>query len=148
MTIVQQPWRGLTVARKAAFVFGDLTDETADPLIDVPAGAIVVGGGLYISTAWNSATTDVMDIGDGGDADRYTVAAIDATAADYTPLDLTGYEYTAADTIDVTWNGEGTAPSAGVGVLVVQYVIADESVDFAAMLSVNSWGGSRRAPNV
>ena len=88
-----------------------LTSGSAEAAVDIPAGATVVGGYLVVDTAWDSATSDVLDIGDGDDVDRYTASQIDLTAAGATALDVTAYEYTVQDTIDLTWTGAGCCPT-------------------------------------
>lgn len=115
------------------FTYDQLTDATYEPMIDLPLGAIVVGGFLAITTLFNSATTDVFSIGDKrGDAaannTRYAATTADVTAtgraAEITP---TGEEMTEASTVGIVWDGTGTAPSAGAGILVVEYIIADRA---------------------
>jgi len=123
MAVTQSKGRQSTIVAEASFVFGGLTDATAMPAVQVPVGAVVVGGEVVVDTVWNSATTDVADVGDGGDANRYTANQVDFAVLGRTKLTLTGFAYTAADWIDVTWNGTGTAPTTGAGRLFVHYVV-------------------------
>ena len=99
----------------------DVTTAGAYEAIDIPAGAVVTGGFIDITTAF---TTNVdIDVGDGVDPDRYTSTIINADSLGMTPLTLDGYEYSAKDTIDVTV-ATATA-AAGVAELVVEYVMMD-----------------------
>lgn len=108
------------------FSYDELTDATAVPAATVPPGAIVVGGQLVIGTAFNSATSDTIAVGDGTITylAATSVAATGATA-------LTGISgvYASSDTIDLTWDGTGAAPTAGTGYLVVEYVRTDRSCE-------------------
>jgi len=101
----------------------ELTSGAAIGAVKVPYGARVVGGGVIVETAFDSGTSDVLDVGDGGDADRYSATPINIAAAGYTALDITGYKYTVTDFIDLTWTGAGTAATTGVLQLVVFYTI-------------------------
>ena len=123
MAITKDIGRQTPLVAIVRFTFADVVDAVAVEAVDVPPNAIVVGGALVIETAFNSATSDVADIGDGADPNRYTASAINIAATGRTALTLTGFKYTAHDTVDVTWNGTGTAPTAGAGYLELHYVI-------------------------
>jgi hypothetical protein len=127
MSITKNAGRQYPLVAYVDFTYSDLTDATGVEAIDIPANATVIGGGLYIGTVFNSATSDTIDVGDGGDTDRYTASPIDVTALGYTALTLTGYTYTASDTIDILWDGTGTAPSTGAGTLIVYYMIDERA---------------------
>ncbi len=103
--------------------YAQLTTGTAVPGIKLPFGARVIGGGLVVTTVWNSAVSDVLDIGDGVDADEYTSSQIDLTALGYTALTITGYEYTTSDWVDLTWTGSGAVPTTGAATLILMYTI-------------------------
>jgi len=79
------------------------------------------------------ASTVTLDVGDGGDADRY-IDGLDASGASGTTLDTfegkvgvavnyTPYEYTTADTIDVTLATLTTPNATGVIQLTVLYTM-------------------------
>lgn len=121
--------------------YADLTglDATAVEAIDLPSGAVVTNGWVSVTEVFNSTTSDVLDVGDDADVDRYTTTA---------PLDLTalgtyhfdnmgdivtvktggGYRYTVSNTIDVIHTG-GTADTATTGAftLYVEYYIEDRA---------------------
>jgi len=50
--------------------FSDLAPG-ANPAIEVPHGAVLVGGDVVVTTPFNSATSATGTVGDQGDADRY-----------------------------------------------------------------------------
>jgi len=87
--------------------------------IDVPEGAVVIGGYINVSDA-TTATVDIH-LGDGGVTNRY-LDNIDGAATGLTALTITGYEYTTADTLDVLIDTADPA-AAGQFELVVLYVV-------------------------
>ena len=128
MTITKKSGRQEVIAAVVAFAFGDVIDDTYMPAVDVPAGAIVVGGHLAITTLFNSATDDKFSIGDkegsaAATKDTYAALSADITAVGAVPIVVTGKKYTVPSTVGVVWNGTGTAPSAGAGRLTVLYVV-------------------------
>lgn len=127
MAITKNGARQWPMVAYVDFTYDNLTDATGVAAIDIPVNATVVGGGLVINTVFNSATSDTIDVGDGSDTDRYTASPIDVTATGYTALTLTGYTYTAQDTIDILWDGTGAAPTTGAGTLIVWYIIDDRA---------------------
>lgn len=102
--------------------FADLTDAIAVALAEVPVGAIVVGGYVNVKVVWDS-TTNVVDVGDGDDPNRYTASAVDLKALGYTALTITGYEYTAPDTVDATQAETGAAPTQGSAEIAFAYIV-------------------------
>jgi len=123
MAITQKTGRQALVVAEVAFAFGDLTSGVAAAAVTVPLGAVVVSGAVVVDTAWNSATSDVIDIGDGGATQRYLAAQDIKTATGRFPLVPTDFVYTADDTIDAIWTGVSTAPSAGAARLHVEYYV-------------------------
>lgn len=92
----------------------------------VPAGSIVLRGGVVVTTAFNAGSTNVLDIGTVADDDGFatdlalgTIGVINtdemATSNDMGPM--------AADTIiNATMALTGTAPTAGAGVVWIEYM--------------------------
>jgi hypothetical protein len=104
---------------------GQLSLTEAVPAIKLPAGARVIGGGVLVTTAFTSTTTDELDIGDAGDTDRYTSTEVDLHALGYTALTITGYKYTASDYLDLIWTvtDDDTPSTVGAFTIIVQYII-------------------------
>lgn len=113
------------VARQK-FTYEDLTNGEAEKALDLPGGAIVIGGGLVITEAFDSGTSDAVDVGDEDDVDRYA-AAVDVQALGHTALTLDGHKYSAPDTVDIILNSTDGPPSAGEGYLYVEYIMADRA---------------------
>ena len=121
MAITKDFERQYVLSAEVEIDYTQLVTGVAQEAIDIPQNAVVIGGEWIVDTVWDSGTSDVLDIGDGGDVNRY-IAADDLTAAGRNVLLLTGFKYTAADTIDAEWTGTGAVPSQGAGRLLVQYV--------------------------
>ena len=105
--------------------FADLAglSGTATLAIDLPVGAQVIGGDLVVYTAFNSATSDVITVGDALTANRY-LASTSIAATGRTALTVTGYQtLTTSNKINVTWTGVGTVPTAGSIRLRMSYIV-------------------------
>lgn len=104
--------------------FADIsTYGTAEAAIEVPAGAVLIGGDVTVTTAWNSATTATLKLGDAADDDRYTGTAIDLKTAGRTALTLTGHKYTVGDMLKALVAQTGAAATAGSMRITVQYLV-------------------------
>lgn len=122
MAVTKDSGRQEVIAARVVVTFGtgnDIAVQGTYPAIDVPEGAIVVGGHINISDA-TTATVDVH-LGDGGVTNRYA-DNIDGGATGLTALTLTGYKYTAADTIDILVDTADPA-AAGQAEVVVMYIV-------------------------
>lgn len=116
------------IAATADFKFSDLASGVYAPAVDVPGGAIVVGGHLAITEVFNSATDDKFSIGDqeGSDAavkTTYAALSADIAAPGAVALVPTGKKYAKSGTVGVAWTGTGAAPTAGAGCLTVLYIV-------------------------
>ena len=96
----------------------DIAVQGTYEAIDVPSGAIVVGGYVNVTDA-TTATVDIH-LGDGGVTNRYA-DNVDGGATGLTALTVTGYKYTAADTIDVLVDTADPAAEGEVEI-VVEYI--------------------------
>lgn len=128
MTITKNSGRQEVIAATADFTFADVTSGAYAGAVDVPAGAIVVGGHLAITTIFNSATDDKFSIGDKVGANAAAAATYAAQSADITApgaveIVPTGKKYTEPSTVGIVWTGTGAAPSAGAGRLTVLYIV-------------------------
>jgi hypothetical protein len=128
MPIKKLSGRQDVIVATADFAFSDVADGAYSAAVDLPGGAIVLGGGLFISTVFNSATTDQFSIGDkegSAAAANATYAALsaDVTAPTNIPLVPTGKKYTTPSTVGVFWDGVGAVPTAGAGRLTVMYAV-------------------------
>lgn len=128
MSITKDIGRQYPLVARVDFTYESFgTSGVAEEAIDLPAGSHVTGGALVIEVAFDSATSDAIDVGDGDTANEYLSAQDVKTAVGSFPLVPTEKEYTAPGTIGIEWTGVGTAPSAGSGYLLVEYVMEDRS---------------------
>lgn len=102
---------------------GAVTTSTIFEALDIPGDAVVVGGALVVTTAFDGPTAATIAIGDGGSAARY-LADTNLKAAARTALVPTGYKYTAKDTIDGDVAMSVAVATAGAFTLEVDYVIS------------------------
>ncbi len=96
---------------------------------DIPPTAIVLGGGVMITQAFNSTTSDTFVIEDS--ASNQYKTGINGQALGYTSLTPSGKPVTtvAMETIGLTWTPGSGTPTAGAGYLIVEYflpTLADE----------------------
>jgi hypothetical protein len=100
----------------------DVTSNVAAAAMALPVGAVVVSGQLITTEAWNSTTSDVMDVGDASSATRYltdgNIRALGARVA----LVPTGFT-SVGDDLTVTWTSGGGSPTTGKARLEVVYFI-------------------------
>jgi len=92
----------------------------------LPIGAIVVGGGVLVSTAFNSATSDTVGIGTSADPNGIATLLAVSTAGLIVADELATSDdlgpYTAATTIVADQVSTGTAATAGSGEIYIQYI--------------------------
>lgn len=91
----------------------------------VPAGSFVEGVTVHIITAFNAATTNVLEVGTVADADGFATSAGTASGATGVKLNLTGAQsgdtLTADTPVVVKFTQTGTAATAGVAVVLVKF---------------------------
>lgn len=104
--------------------FADIpTTATAYEALGLPVGAVVVGGAIVVKTAFNTATSAVVAVGDVTTANRYA-AAVDLKTAARTPLTLTGFTHSSVQNmLRATPTYVGAAATAGAARLEVQYYV-------------------------
>ncbi len=90
--------------------------------VELPKGAIVVGGDVVVEEVFNS-TTDTLAIGDDGSTARYG-SGIALQSLGRTALTLTGYKYLALNTVDALYTHTGGPATTGRARIRVEYVVA------------------------
>ncbi len=108
---------------------GSITSAVAVNIGYLPAKAVVLGVSAVVSTAFNSATSDVIDIGTSVDANGFAsavdISSVGLKAAD--DLATSDDLYVTTETLlTATWTGTGTAPTAGNVVVVIEYAADNE----------------------
>ncbi|MDY0036727.1 MAG: hypothetical protein RBS05_12530 [Zoogloea oleivorans] len=110
----------------AEFGLADVTSGEELAVIKLPAGAVITGGHVKTLEAWDSTSTDVIDVGDDGDGDRYLDGGNFRAAGAYVALSPTGHAHEGGDLL-VTWTSGGGTPSTGRARVVVEYIILGAS---------------------
>ena len=116
----------------ASFSYDDFTSGIGLPFCTLPIGARVLGGYCDITTAWNSLTSDSLEIGDASDPNEY-LSALDATSVAITEFSLanmfdisagaiTPAIVAASDEILIEITSVGTAATTGAGTAGMYYV--------------------------
>ena len=128
MSIKKNASRQELIVAHLTLGFADITTYgTAEPAIDLPGKAVVVGGDIVVTTPWNSATTATLKLGDTADDDRYTAAAIDLKTAGRTALTLTGFKHSVAGALKALVAQTGAAATAGSARITIQYFVEGRS---------------------
>lgn len=111
----------------AAFVdinLADVANNVTQTALDLPINAIVVDGSLVTTEAWNSTTSDVMDVGDATSATRYLTDGNIRALGARVPLVPTGLIHDATNNaLRVTWTSGGGVPTTGKVRLEVRYYV-------------------------
>ncbi len=114
------------MAQSTNVVFGD--DGTTTVVATVPANSQIFQITVDVTTAFNAATTNTFDIGDGSTADQYADAlAVGAQARVLATSDVSQIGNlidigTSDVDVTVTYNQTGTAASAGAATVTVLYL--------------------------
>lgn len=106
----------------------DFEASDAMDAIELPIGAIVVGGELVVDTIYNTTGAATVSVGDSSSATRYLGATTLKTGG-RTALVPTGFKNTGGLPIRLTFSVADTAGTAGKARVHVQYIIegrADE----------------------
>lgn len=123
MAINKNSGRQELIVATVDFGFADLVSGVDLSALDLPRNAVVTGGDVVVTTAFNSATSDVLDVGDATVQNRYLNDA-NLAAVGRTALIATGFVTTATQpAITVRWVGVGAAPTAGACRLTVHYYV-------------------------
>jgi len=92
----------------------------------LPNGVIPIALAVIILTPFDSATSDLLDIGTAADPDAYkadvNVAAAAGTKVDATTLPGLINEASGGLQLQATWTGTGTAPTEGEFLIVGQFI--------------------------
>lgn len=92
----------------------------------IPPGAVVLRGGVAVTTAFNAGTSNVCDIGTSGDDDGFATDLALGTIGNIVADEMatTNDQYsTSAVTITATVALSGTAATAGAGVAWIEYIV-------------------------
>jgi hypothetical protein len=122
MPITKNPGRQDILVAMVDINFADVASGVDAAAVELPGGAIVVGGDVTVITPFNSASSDVLDVGDAGSQNRLLNDA-NIHAAGRAALVPTGYVMPQIGNLTVRWVGVGAVPTAGKVRLTVHYVV-------------------------
>ena len=124
MPISKNSGRQELVATYVDINLADLVTAVDQIAIVLPVNAVVVSGALVTTEAWNSTTSDVMDVGDATTQNRYLNDGNIRALAARVPLVPTGFVHTATQpALTVRWVSGGGVPTTGKVRLEVQYYV-------------------------
>ncbi len=124
MPITKNSARQELVVAHVDINLADVATNVAQAALDLPVGAVITGGALVTTEAWNSTSTDVMDVGDATTATRYLTDGNIRTLGARVPLVPTGFIHTATQpALTVTWTSGGGTPTTGKVRLEVEYYV-------------------------
>lgn len=124
MAITKNSARQELITAFVDFTYADIpTTATAYAAMDIPQNAVVIGGDLTVTTAWNTGTTATLSVGDVTLATRYATT-VDLKTAARTALTLTGFVHTNTQKVlNGTTAYVGGAATAGAARLTVLYYV-------------------------
>lgn len=124
MPVTKNSARQGVISAFVDFTFADIpTTAIAYAAMDIPLNAIVVGGDLTVTTAWNTATTATLSVGDVTLATRYATT-VDLKTAARTALTIAGFTHTNTEKVlNGTTAFVGAAATAGAARLRVDYIV-------------------------
>lgn len=126
MTVAREYHTSQVHYLRKSVVLADLTSAAAAVIGTVPAGAIVTDAYAVVTVAFDSATTDLLDMGNADDPNGFMTAVSIATVGKKVADELATSNdigpYTVATDISATWTGDGTAPTVGSMTLCVEYL--------------------------
>lgn len=99
----------------------DVTSGVDYAAMDLPPNSVILSGSVYTTEAWNSTTSDVLDVGDTASQLRYLNDGNIRAAAALVPLVPTGFAHPGGS-LTVRWTSGGGVPTTGKARLVVSYV--------------------------
>lgn len=106
--------------------FSDLVSGTPLKAFWLPAGAYGITGSILPITPFDSATSDVLDVGTEASGSAYKndadISGTAAVALSGLPLLVDGGQW-----VYVTWTGAGAAPTEGEFLLAFEYALVDAS---------------------
>ena len=124
MPILLRAERQELIIAHQEIVLADLVNNVALNVMKLPVNAVIYGGQLITTEAWNSTTSDVLDVGDVTTPARYltdgNIRALNARVA----LVPTGFTVTSTQpNLSVTWTSGGGVPTTGKVRLEVAYYV-------------------------
>jgi hypothetical protein len=127
MSISKNSGRQEAIVAYVDINMADLASGVDQVAINLPPNAIVIGGDIVATTAFDSTSTDVIDVGDSASENRYLNDGSVHTAI-RTALVPTGYvTLPTTRQITVRWVSGGGTPTVGSFRLMVEYYVLERA---------------------
>lgn len=120
MTILKNDSRQSVAVAVQEIALSDFADGAAQAAIELPGNAIVVGGFINVTEAFDAATTATLSLGDVDSANRYA-NAVDLKTLGKTDLTVTGYLNPRLGDLIAAFTEDG-ASTVGKLMVVVEYI--------------------------
>lgn len=134
MAITKDPNVQEVCSKSVTIGFADIVQNVAVAAIDIPPNSVILSGHLFTTQAWNSTTSDVLDVGDAALGTRYiTDGAIRAASGAQVALIPTGFVHTGGPITVTHTAGTPATATTGSTRLTVTYVTlgkADSSYEY------------------
>jgi hypothetical protein len=128
MAITKNAGRQELVTAYVDINLADLTSAADVAAIALPVNAVIVSGSLTTTEAWDSTTSDVMDVGDATTQNRYLNDGNIRALAAHVALVPTGFVHTSTQpNLTVRWTSGGGTPTTGKVRLAVTYYVKGRS---------------------
>ena len=115
------------VSKTVTINLADVTTGVDYEAMDLPPNSVIQSGDLYTTEAWNSTTSDVLDVGDSASQNRYLNDGNLRTLAARVPLVPTGFVHPGG-ALTVRWVSGGGTPTTGKVRLTVSYIQLGKSI--------------------
>ena len=128
MPITKNTKSRLVLSKSVVVSLADVATGVAQDAIDLPINSLIVGGTLDVVTAFDSVTSDVVDVVLGSEV---ITASADVSVIDVsTQLNGSNTATTAVSTpVTFEWTGVGGSESEGTVRLTVNYVVNSQHED-------------------
>ena len=121
MSITKVDGRQSKLTVTVPFTYADFDESgVAEIACELPGVAQDVKGNLAITEAFNSATSDAIDVGNDSADDAYVSGQNGQAVAD-ADFDVSIPVLGANTNVKLKWTGVGAVPSAGAGRLLLEY---------------------------
>ena len=120
MTIQKNDNRQSVAVAVQEIALADFADGAVQAAIELPGNAIVVGGFINVTEAFNAATSATVSLGDADSATRYA-STVDLKTLGKTDLTVTGYVNPRLGDLIATFAEDG-ASTVGKLLVVVEYI--------------------------
>lgn len=133
--VIQDFGRQYVLSAVQKLTYEDAVDGTLDACeIAIPEDAVILSGRLIVTTAFNTATSAVLDAGWSADPNGYLAATNLKTTGqtDFIAGSIAGVTTSTTVPVTLAYTGVGAVPTTGEAYVVVEYVVkgrANENQD-------------------